>query len=56
MSTKSKTLTVGDIAKSLKMSAKVARRKLRDNYPSKPKAGWVFQPSQRAAVVKVLKS
>jgi hypothetical protein len=56
MLTKSKTVSVNEIAKSLKMSAKVARRKLRDNYPSKPKAGWVFQPSQRAAVVRLLKS
>ena len=52
----SKTVSVSEIAKSLKMSPKVARRKLRDNWPRRPKGGWVFPTSQRSAVVKLLKS
>ena len=59
MSTKSKvvTITLVQIAKSLKMSPKVARRKLRDNWTGRrPKDGWVFKPAQRKSVVAILKA
>lgn len=45
-----------DIAKSIKMSPKMARRKLRDAKWHRPTAGWVFTPAKRAAVVKLLKA
>ncbi len=50
----SKSVKLSDIAKSLKMSPKVARRKMRDNWPHRPKK-WVFKPTQRKAIVAVLK-
>ena len=50
------TIKLTTIAKQLKMSPKVARRKMRDNWPRRPKGGWVFKAEQRKAVVAALKA
>lgn len=49
------TLTLSDIAKSVKIDAKTARRKMRASGARKPKAGWVFPTSRRGEVVKIIK-
>lgn len=47
--------TIVQIAKQLKLSPKVARRKLRTAKVRRPSAGWVFNtPAQVKAVKKAL--
>lgn len=50
-----KTVTLSDIAKSMKMDPKTARRRLRNSQMKKPKSGWIFAIKQRPAIVKLLK-
>jgi hypothetical protein len=50
------TIKLTTIAKQLKMSPKIARRKMRNNWPRRPKGGWEFDAKQRAKIVAVLKA
>jgi hypothetical protein len=50
------TIKLTTIAKQLKMSPKVARRKMRDNWPRRPKKGWEFDAKQRGKVIAALKA
>jgi hypothetical protein len=50
-----KTVTLAEIAKTLKINAKVARRRLRSAEVRRPKDGWVFPSSKRGEIVKIVK-
>lgn len=48
-------ITLSAIAKSLKVSAKVARRRVRTAQVRKPKDGWVFPAAKRAEISKIVR-
>ena len=49
------TITVAEIAKSLKTDPKVARARLRSAKVKKPKEGWTFPAARKAEISKVIK-
>jgi hypothetical protein len=51
----SATITVSQIAKSLRVPAKVARRRLRTAEVRRPKDGWVFPVAKKAQIVKIVR-
>lgn len=50
------TVTLSSIAKSLKMTPKNARRKMRTAGEKRPKTGWVFSAARARSVKKLLQS
>ena len=48
------TVTLSEIARSMKIDPKTARRKARAAM-KKPKAGWVFSSAMKGKIVKILK-
>jgi IS30 family transposase len=53
---KSTKISLADIARSLKMTPKTARRKMRRGWQGRrPRGGWTFDASKRKEIVAVLK-
>lgn len=50
-----KIVTLAQLAKSVKVPARVARRRLRAANARKSKEGWVFPTSRRGEIVKIIK-
>jgi len=50
-----KFVTLSEIAKSVKVAPKVARRRMRASKFRKPARGWVFPSDKRAAIAKIIK-
>jgi hypothetical protein len=48
-------ITLSEIAKALKVDAKIARRRMRNSGTKKPAAGWVFPIGRKAEIAKIVK-
>jgi hypothetical protein len=55
MTTKTKTFTLTEVAKKLKIDPKIARRRIRDAGLHKREEGWIFPAAKRTHVVKIVK-